>query len=286
MKRTSGSHSGAGFTLIELLVVIAIIAILAAILFPVFAQAREKARATSCLSNSKQLGLAIEMYSQDYDESGPVGIDPWAHGDGWAGQVYPYIKNLAIFRCPDDDASSVVSYAYNSNFVYPQGYIWDGAHPTVSHTLAEMTAPATTVRLSEVTGNYDPINAPWYTPETISGGYDYGSPGGDGLGAAVGVGTPGWGTTLKWATGYPPNATPSYSAPFFASPDGRHSNGSNYVFADGHAKWLRASQVSAGYNNDPSWGIPCGYPDGPDGANAALQANLSTCHFAVSYCIY
>src|SRR5438552_4065474 len=104
-----------GFTLIELLVVIAIIAILAAILFPVFAQAREKARTTSCLSNTKQIGLASMMYVQDYDET--FYSQPWPGGcpqaqtgywidqpgqpvQHWATLVYPYTKNAQLFRCP------------------------------------------------------------------------------------------------------------------------------------------------------------------------------------------
>src|SRR5579862_5491499 len=85
------------FTLIELLVVIAIIAILAAILFPVFAQAREKARAISCLSNVKQSGLALYMYVQDYDETTPK----LGSGTEWWTQLYPYVKNTGVFMCPD-----------------------------------------------------------------------------------------------------------------------------------------------------------------------------------------
>src|SRR4051812_7063349 len=95
-----------GFTLIELLVVIAIIAILAAILFPVFAQAREKARAISCISNTKQIGLGLMMYSQDYDEQlVPAWIGyPTVGFPGnarWMDVVQPYIKNTDIFSCPD-----------------------------------------------------------------------------------------------------------------------------------------------------------------------------------------
>jgi len=110
-----------GFTLIELLVVIAIIAILAAILFPVFAQAREKARQSACLSNLKQIGTGLMMYVQDYDEAYPCN---WYGGlwpttpDGkqykWMDAVSPYVKNEQVFTCPSD-GSNRRKYIYYKN---------------------------------------------------------------------------------------------------------------------------------------------------------------------------
>src|SRR6266498_2270973 len=88
------------FTLIELLVVIAIIAILAAILFPVFAQAREKARQSACLSNCKQIGLAVMMYGEDWDQSYPLFAHYPNHEPMWFQMIQPYIKNENVFTCP------------------------------------------------------------------------------------------------------------------------------------------------------------------------------------------
>src|SRR5687767_7988861 len=99
------------FTLIELLVVIAIIAILAAILFPVFAQARDKARSSTCLSNCKQIGIAVSMYTQDYDEMYPAqrndGVFVFAakgrdQGQNYYDELMPYCKNGQIWICPSD----------------------------------------------------------------------------------------------------------------------------------------------------------------------------------------
>ncbi|HEX3000265.1 MAG TPA: prepilin-type N-terminal cleavage/methylation domain-containing protein [Armatimonadota bacterium] len=136
-----------GFTLIELLVVIAIIAILAAILFPVFARARENARKANCLSNTKQIATGLIMYLQDYDQCYPYymvsrpGVSGTSHGyamrmDSWPLAIYPYTKNAKIFFCPSDSASgnapatpqanltATVSYAYRYCLGYAAEARW------------------------------------------------------------------------------------------------------------------------------------------------------------------
>lgn len=128
------------FTLIELLVVIAIIAILAAILFPVFARAREQARKTSCASNQRQLGLGQRMYVQDYDECWvSVYDDNWYNADNangrriiWADKLTPYIKNRAIYACPSDPKVSVDPPPYNA------GQWWTGLPSTLMGTRYQM----------------------------------------------------------------------------------------------------------------------------------------------------
>jgi len=132
-----------GFTLIELLVVIAIIAILAAILFPVFAKAREKARQSSCLSNVKQLMLAFQQYKQDYDERWPAMFwsgtrwEPYDSGY-WGGEITPYVKNTQIFLCPSK-SDTLCSYIYNI-------YLDRRADGTI-------TNPAELMALADSTGN-------------------------------------------------------------------------------------------------------------------------------------
>jgi len=267
LKRISRTN---GFTLIELLVVIAIIAILAAILFPVFAQAREKARAISCLSNEKQIGLGIIQYQQDYDEKNPGGLNGYGGGSGYAGQIYPYVKSTQVFKCPSDSGSdpNASSLAINANtsvtspICIAAGY----ANPpccTVaadSTSIAAYNAPSKTVLLFEVTNSkyYNVSTEINHLNDTPSGTATYcgGSPAGTGLGGsyspngyngngAADSGTPGDGT-LKYATGILNGVTKAVGAYF--SKDGRHQGGANYVMADGHAKAFRPSAVSPGSN--------------------------------------
>ncbi len=186
MHVTSRKHDPArasrpAFTLIELLVVIAIIAILAAILFPVFAQAREKARAISCLSNQKQLGTAVVMYIQDYDEVTPLAYHNLGTGgtqgaytnfyESWWAMIYPYNKSSQVVKCPSNpnnnaNVSSIVdtalglkaSYGVNTfdfshvkaAFSRDPGFQGNGAD-TMSVTLADMVAPAQLIGIVEHT---------------------------------------------------------------------------------------------------------------------------------------
>jgi prepilin-type N-terminal cleavage/methylation domain-containing protein/prepilin-type processing-associated H-X9-DG protein len=239
MRPTISQHRRSAFTLIELLVVIAIIAILAAILFPVFAQAREKARATACLSNQKQVGLAIMQYVQDYDETWPSGrysdevITTTSHyltGVGWPQQVIPYVKNAGLYKCPSDDTevptgaprNTVISYAMNANLA--------------GMTDAELTKPAMTVASVEVSGN-DGFVAD-STP------LDTRAPAGSGPQFVAGNGTAGGLIRGSYRTGTigVPARTLGTSRVGLA----RHNEGSNFLCGDGHAKWCRGQTVSSG----------------------------------------
>ena len=264
-----------GFTLIELLVVIAIIAILAAILFPVFAQAREKARSISCLSDTKQLALAAIQYEQDYDERTPGGTNGDGLGSGWAGQIFPYAKSTNIYVCPDDNSVQLTygkptSYGFNRNCAIYQ----PGANTPTGQNLALFTAPAKTVLLFEVvkSGYYDVsagyTNAPGYPTGPYNGDLSYGggSVAGCGLGGQYDMvgynchfGNGGNnGNNVQYATGYLRNSAPDATSRLdFAAATGRHGGGgANYTMADGHSKFFRPNAVSGGYPN----GIPtdCG----------------------------
>jgi prepilin-type N-terminal cleavage/methylation domain-containing protein/prepilin-type processing-associated H-X9-DG protein len=144
-----------GFTLIELLVVIAIIAILAAILFPVFARAREKARQSSCLSNIKQVNLAILQYAQDYDEFLPH-YRNFRIGRYWYHIIEPYLKNSQVLRCPSH-ANKPVGYAWNIDYI---GY-GSSTHIRLPPTrLSDIDYPANTLILCD-----NAYNAGMYRPD-------------------------------------------------------------------------------------------------------------------------
>jgi len=234
-----------GFTLIELLVVIAIIAILAAILFPVFAKVREKARQTACLSNEKQLGLGFLQYSEDYDEAEPAGSS-YADGRGWAGELYSYVKSTAVYTCPDDTITPttvsyegpyyVVSYGYNTNMVTKPTTDGLTTTPGVA-TVASLQAPASTVLLHEIVNNVAKVDNNNGHQDGDSD-TDFGAYYFDGYGPLASIN----GQLPINDTGY--LGTPAVLVSY--QPTGRHTGGSNYVLADGHAKWLRGPVVSPG----------------------------------------
>jgi prepilin-type N-terminal cleavage/methylation domain-containing protein/prepilin-type processing-associated H-X9-DG protein len=257
------------FTLIELLVVIAIIAILAAILFPVFAQAREKARAISCMSNIKQVTLAFSMYTQDYDEDMVLGVESSPSSASgsywWPSLLQPYIKTWNIYRCPDTgDPLSIWSggpYDWYPNW---QSFATVGYNYTVlshfngdcansaGHSLASVSQPAGTVAFIDssagtgITGTctagslycnpqngFTDVNAP------VEYAIDYPS-----LTACVWVASTVGG--YDWAIA-PTNPTPDFVG--FAGP--RHSGGANIGWVDGHAKFVHEAQLYAGTNVAP-----------------------------------
>ena len=250
-KRTISPRRIAGdqaFTLIELLVVIAIIAILAAILFPVFAQAREKARQISCLSNQKQLGLAILQYQQDYDEYFPCGSVPglggntstYGGGAGWAGQVYSYVKSAAVYACPDDKgykSVTLVSYGINENLT--SGAKVDGNNTPEGGALsvAKCVAPASTVLIGETAacGAYTPVTTPGEQTSPAITGFSYGGNGAPGLNISSTVCT---GYAMGLQVG--PRTYPGSPA--------RHTRWANFLLGDGHAKFLNPILVSPGFN--------------------------------------
>jgi prepilin-type N-terminal cleavage/methylation domain-containing protein/prepilin-type processing-associated H-X9-DG protein len=160
-----------GFTLIELLVVIAIISILAAILFPVFARARENARRASCQSNEKQLALGLMMYSQDHDDR-MVPAAGYYVGTAlyyWPSLVQPYIKSNQVFKCPSDPDKTPYDGSTAGHYVsYGMSQLLRAGLPSgvQAPTLAQITQPSATVLLTDTTGN----TTGWQVQPTPLGG--------------------------------------------------------------------------------------------------------------------
>ncbi len=255
------NNKKSGFTLIELLVVIAIIAILAAILFPVFAQAREKARQTSCLSNMKQTGLGMMMYVQDYDEEFPKSdywlpagsrspLNPNASGGfslrinhyKWQTWVIPYIKSTDVLRCPsrqrDQEAWAVNGEFKGDGFAMNlslsgRPYI-GGVNPSfVGGTLSGVQTPAETWLFQELRNQ---ISFSYETPSFVT------YPVAD---------------RESWIPYLMPNGVVNQA-------NAPHSEGFNFAYVDGHAKWMNIKQFLNASPTRSEYTVPgCGLRTNP-----------------------
>jgi prepilin-type N-terminal cleavage/methylation domain-containing protein/prepilin-type processing-associated H-X9-DG protein len=256
-------RSRTAFTLIELLVVIAIIAILAAILFPVFAQAREKARTATCTSNLKQLGLGMVMYAQDYDETFPQWKWDQEYNAGslhknngttlWWNAIYPYVKNVGVYACPSGrytyditgdghwgwftkPTSEAMLASYGINPVFLHAKISYGANEPVTYgspSLGALKAPADTLLLADM--------ATSLTGWEGSDIYDPNNPSAKGNSWRI--------KRVAYSEGY--NDSQYWgglfdSGPFNGAWDSyaRHQGGNNIAYADGHVKFRPVARTN------------------------------------------
>jgi prepilin-type N-terminal cleavage/methylation domain-containing protein/prepilin-type processing-associated H-X9-DG protein len=264
--------TNAGFTLMELLIVLAIIVVLVALFFPVFVQARERGRRDACLSNERQLAMAMFQYAEDFDSALPPGNQGPAQKPGalitrspvgWAGQIYGYVKDVSVFACPDDLTSTNVSWTWNPGCgtaptLPPLNVVSYGYNERILDTdsaqgnLYKLAAPSTTVLLFEVTGVVTVLTNPmedadicWET-RTYSAAGDGTRTLGSGARGSTNLHPPpgaqyatGWLGGINPATFWPAGA----NVTFYGSPGGRHQGGSNFLMADGHARWVLPEYV-------------------------------------------
>lgn len=212
-----------GFTLIELLVVIAIIAVLASILFPAFARARENARRTSCLSNFKQIGLAFLQYTQDYDEAYPL-TSYGATNISWTNSAQPYMKSTQVFRCPSDSGTAWNDPVYPGKFVggvpanyYTTSYLMNAWMAGTNQFARESAIQSTSqvVLLSESNGVARDHFHPFY-----------------------------WGSSPEQTNAFMNGATwDTAKNETKEFPLTRHLDGFNVAYCDGHVKWTKWSQA-------------------------------------------
>ena len=239
---TSRKH---GFTLIELLVVIAIIAILAAVLFPAFAKAREAARRSSCASNLKQISIGLMQYTQEYDEKTvPITAD----GYSWMQLLQPYIKSTQLFLCPSDSNPAVISGGYTASYngvaPFHTSYLYNaqmgnlagpsGGEYWTGISIAKIQNPSGTVSFTDG-GVQASATAPFVTATAKTASYLLFDPTTDSTG------------TMSFAPG---NAVAAPATDIsWAGPAARHLETANVAFADGHVKSLRTEKFY--YGNSP-----------------------------------
>jgi prepilin-type N-terminal cleavage/methylation domain-containing protein/prepilin-type processing-associated H-X9-DG protein len=225
-----------GFTLIELLVVIAIIAILAAILLPVFAAARENARSSSCENNMKQIGTAIVTYEQDYDEKVPPGRitnvpagTPEHYGvwqgspfGGWQDALWAEVKSAGVFKCPDvsfgpdtNTGDNNDSRTGSSNYCINKKISGDQNNPQNALNISQFSFPASTFMVTE---SSDGANS-----------------------TSMGSNNDEWGFTNTHRDRL--TASSGGGGAGASAPLVRHHGGANYLFCDGHVKWYNAMQM-------------------------------------------